>query len=39
MAWFRGLGLTGAVLLMLSLVLDGVLDGLLDGLRRRSGPG
>ncbi|MFD7461892.1 MULTISPECIES: hypothetical protein [unclassified Streptomyces] len=32
MAWFLGLGITGAVLLMLSLVLDGVLDGLLDGL-------
>lgn len=31
MAWFLGLGITGVVLLALSLVFDGVLDGALDG--------
>jgi membrane protein implicated in regulation of membrane protease activity len=31
MAWFLGLGITGVVLLALSLVFDGLLDGLLDG--------
>ncbi|MFF6783899.1 hypothetical protein [Streptomyces sp. NPDC012510] len=31
MAWFFGLGITGVVLLALSLVFDGVLDGVLDG--------
>ncbi|MGP4087145.1 hypothetical protein [Streptomyces sp. KR55] len=31
MAWFLGLGITGVVLLALSLVFDGVLDGVLDG--------
>ncbi|NEB00387.1 hypothetical protein [Streptomyces sp. SID13726] len=31
MAWFLGIGITGVVLLALSLVLDGVLDGALDG--------
>jgi hypothetical protein len=32
MVWFLGLGITGVVLLALSLVLDGVLEGVLDGL-------
>lgn len=31
MAWFFGLGITGVVLLALSLVFDGVLDGAFDG--------
>ncbi|MFF9213504.1 MULTISPECIES: hypothetical protein [unclassified Streptomyces] len=31
MAWFLGLGMTGAALLALSLVLDGVLEGLFEG--------
>ncbi|WCE01684.1 hypothetical protein PGH47_40855 [Streptomyces sp. HUAS 31] len=31
MAWFLGLGITGVVLLALSLVFDGVLEGPLDG--------
>ncbi|MGW2703894.1 hypothetical protein [Streptomyces sp. NPDC001340] len=31
MAWFLGLGITGVVLLTLSLVFDGLLDGALDG--------
>ncbi|SPF06974.1 hypothetical protein [Streptomyces sp. MA5143a] len=31
MAWFLGLGITGVVLLALSLVFDGVLEGVLDG--------
>jgi membrane protein implicated in regulation of membrane protease activity len=31
MAWFLGLGITGIVLLALSLIFDGVLDGMLDG--------
>ncbi|CAM5665120.1 hypothetical protein [Streptomyces fumanus] len=31
MAWFLGLGITGTVLLALSLIFDGVLDGILDG--------
>ncbi|WP_427167404.1 hypothetical protein ACQF4J_32015 [Streptomyces sp. C1-1] len=31
MAWFLGLGTTGAALLALSLVFDGVLEGLFDG--------
>ncbi|SDP81591.1 hypothetical protein SAMN04487981_1455 [Streptomyces sp. cf386] len=31
MAWFLGLGITGVVLLALSLVFDGVLEGALDG--------
>lgn len=31
MVWFLGLGITGVVLLALSLVFDGVLDGVLDG--------
>ncbi|MCL6736109.1 NfeD family protein [Streptomyces neyagawaensis] len=31
MAWFLGLGITGVVLLTLSLVFDGVLEGVLDG--------
>ncbi|MGW7206711.1 hypothetical protein [Streptomyces sp. NPDC054837] len=31
MAWFLGLGITGVVLLALSLVFDGVLDSVLDG--------
>ncbi|MFF7984034.1 hypothetical protein ACFZDK_33795 [Streptomyces sp. NPDC007901] len=31
MAWFLGIGITGVVLLALSLVFDGVLDGALDG--------
>ncbi|MFR0352263.1 hypothetical protein [Streptomyces sediminimaris] len=31
MAWFLGLGMTGAALLALALVLDGVLEGLFDG--------
>lgn len=31
MAWFLGLGITGVVLLALSLVFDGVLDGAFDG--------
>ncbi|MGW3985544.1 hypothetical protein [Streptomyces sp. NPDC004830] len=30
MAWFLGLGITGVVLLVLSLVLDGVLEGFLS---------
>ncbi|MEU0738691.1 hypothetical protein [Streptomyces sp. NPDC006134] len=30
MAWFLGLGITGVVLLALSLVFDGVLDGAFD---------
>ncbi|WP_369196791.1 hypothetical protein [Streptomyces djakartensis] len=29
MAWFPGLGITGVVLLVLSLLLDGVLEGFL----------
>lgn len=32
MVWFLGLGITGVVLLALSLVFDGVLDGALDGI-------
>ncbi|MGC0384055.1 hypothetical protein [Streptomyces sp. SAI-129] len=31
MAWFLGLGITGVVLLALSLVFDGVLDGAFGG--------
>ncbi|CAL9303687.1 hypothetical protein [Streptomyces sp. SudanB182_2057] len=31
MAWFLGLGITGVVLLALSLVFDGLLDGVFDG--------
>ncbi|MFG3094601.1 NfeD family protein [Streptomyces sp. NPDC048202] len=31
MAWFLGIGITGVVLLVLSLVFDGLLDGLIDG--------
>ncbi|MDI1452440.1 hypothetical protein NHG22_01165 [Streptomyces sp. ATE26] len=31
MAWFLGLGITGVVLLALSLIFDGLLDGALDG--------
>ncbi|MET9293655.1 hypothetical protein [Streptomyces sp. NPDC003077] len=31
MVWFLGLGITGVVLLTLSLIFDGVLEGLLDG--------
>ncbi|AJE43166.1 hypothetical protein [Streptomyces nodosus] len=31
MAWFLGLGITGVVLLTLSLVFDGVLDGAFGG--------
>ncbi|MFJ3670521.1 hypothetical protein ACIPSE_29100 [Streptomyces sp. NPDC090106] len=31
MSWFLGLGITGVVLLVLSLVFEGVLEGLLDG--------
>jgi membrane-bound ClpP family serine protease len=31
MAWLLGLGITGTVLLALSLIFDGVLDGTLDG--------
>lgn len=31
MPWFLGLGITGVVLLALSLILDGVLDGAFDG--------
>ncbi|MFD5230016.1 hypothetical protein ACFWJ5_16075 [Streptomyces qaidamensis] len=31
MVWFLGLGITGVVLLALSLFFDGVLDGALDG--------
>lgn len=31
MAWFLGLGITGVVLLALSLVFDGLLDGAFDG--------
>ncbi|MCI3276698.1 hypothetical protein [Streptomyces cylindrosporus] len=31
MAWFLGIGITGVVLLALSLVFDGLLDGVLDG--------
>lgn len=31
MAWFLGIGITGVVLLALSLVFDGVPDGALDG--------
>ncbi|MFK4111386.1 NfeD family protein [Streptomyces sp. NPDC002176] len=31
MAWFLGIGITGVVLLVLSLVFDGLLDGLFDG--------
>ncbi|GHB50282.1 hypothetical protein GCM10010377_46700 [Streptomyces viridiviolaceus] len=31
MAWFLGLGITGVVLLALSLVFDGLLEGALDG--------
>ncbi|MFD7712553.1 hypothetical protein ACFV6E_41465 [Streptomyces sp. NPDC059785] len=31
MAWLLGLGITGVVLLALSLVFDGVLEGVLDG--------
>ncbi|WP_327714850.1 hypothetical protein OG381_04860 [Streptomyces sp. NBC_00490] len=31
MAWFLGLGITGVLLLALSLVFDGVLDSVLDG--------
>jgi hypothetical protein len=30
MAWFPGLGITGVVLLVLSLLLDGVLEGFVD---------
>lgn len=30
MAWFLGLGITGVVLLVLSLLLDGVLEGVLS---------
>ncbi|MEU6814179.1 NfeD family protein [Streptomyces sp. NPDC046860] len=31
MAWFLGIGITGVVLLVLSLVFDGLLDGLFHG--------
>ena len=31
MAWFLGLGITGVLLLALSLIFDGVLDSVLDG--------
>ncbi|MDG4858512.1 hypothetical protein P8605_10165 [Streptomyces sp. T-3] len=31
MTWFLGLGMTGVVLLALSLIFDGVLEGLVDG--------
>ncbi|MFE2352620.1 NfeD family protein [Streptomyces parvulus] len=31
MAWFLGIGITGVVLLALSLVFDGLLEGALDG--------
>ncbi|WP_328869571.1 hypothetical protein OHT76_05320 [Streptomyces sp. NBC_00287] len=31
MAWFLGIGITGVVLLALSLVFDGMLDGAPDG--------
>ncbi|WP_405557549.1 NfeD family protein [Streptomyces sp. NBC_01171] len=31
MAWFLGIGITGVVLLVLSLIFDGLLDGLFDG--------
>lgn len=31
MAWFLGLGITGVVLLALSLVFDGLLEGVFDG--------
>lgn len=31
MAWFLGLGITGVVLLALSLVFDGVLEGAFGG--------
>ncbi|MFD5455774.1 hypothetical protein ACFWIR_12060, partial [Streptomyces olivaceus] len=31
MVWFLGLGITGVVLLALSLVFDGVLEGVFDG--------
>ncbi|GAB2853383.1 hypothetical protein GCM10027074_20450 [Streptomyces deserti] len=31
MAWFLGLGMTGVVLIALSLVFDGMLDGAFDG--------
>ncbi|MGW1044096.1 hypothetical protein [Streptomyces sp. NPDC002547] len=31
MAWFLGIGITGVVLLTMSLVFDGMLDGALDG--------
>jgi membrane protein implicated in regulation of membrane protease activity len=31
MVWFLGLGITGVVLLALSLLFEGVLDGVLDG--------
>lgn len=31
MAWFLGIGITGVVLLALSLVFDGVLEGVFDG--------
>jgi membrane protein implicated in regulation of membrane protease activity len=30
-AWFLGIGITGVVLLALSLVFDGLLDGVFDG--------
>ncbi|WP_030420169.1 hypothetical protein VM636_14070 [Streptomyces sp. SCSIO 75703] len=31
MAWFLGLGITGVVLLALSLIFDGLLEGVFDG--------
>ncbi|WP_330236971.1 NfeD family protein [Streptomyces sp. NBC_00566] len=31
MAWFLGIGITGVVLLVLSLIFDGLLDGLFHG--------
>ncbi|MFJ6527675.1 hypothetical protein ACIQMZ_20630 [Streptomyces longwoodensis] len=31
MAWYLGIGITGVVLLALSLVFDGMLEGVLDG--------
>ncbi|MEU9398820.1 hypothetical protein [Streptomyces sp. SID4985] len=31
MAWFLGIGITGVVLLVLSLIFDGLLEGVLDG--------
>ncbi|MEV5019920.1 hypothetical protein ACIGW1_22540 [Streptomyces sp. NPDC053780] len=31
MAWFLGIGITGVVLLALSLIFDGLLEGALDG--------